>query len=94
MAEEIAIQINSRSLRNESGNTTLTDRKEIENQSVIFGASFRDISDEYNSINVKHGVIVEDIKEGRLKDAGLKKGFIITHIDKYPIKSKNNFLIF
>ena len=79
-------------LRNESGNTTLTDRKEIENQSVIFGASFRDISDEYNSINVKHGVIVEDVKEGRLKDAGLKKGFIITHIDKYPIKSKKQLL--
>ena len=79
-------------LRNESGNTTLTDRKEIDNQSVIFGASFRDISDEYNSINVNHGVIVENIKEGRLKDAGLKKGFIITHIDKYPIKSKKQLL--
>ena len=79
-------------LRNESGNTTLTDRKEIDNQSVIFGASFRDISDEYNSININHGVIVENIKEGRLKDAGLKKGFIITHIDKYPIKSKKQLL--
>ena len=79
-------------LRNENGNTTLTDRKEIENQTVIFGASFKDISDEYSSINVNHGVIVEDIKEGRLKDAGLKKGFIITHIDKYPIKSKKQLL--
>ena len=79
-------------LRNENGNTTLTDRKEIENQTVIFGASFGDISDEYSSINVKHGVIVKDIKEGRLKDAGLKKGFIITHIDKYPIKSKKQLL--
>tara|TARA_B100001027_G_scaffold75652_1_gene51608 strand:- start:351 stop:1808 length:1458 start_codon:yes stop_codon:yes gene_type:complete len=79
-------------LRNENGNTTLTDRKEIEKQAVIFGASFRDISDEYNSININHGVIVEDLKEGRLKDAGLKKGFIITHIDKYPIKSKKQLL--
>ena len=79
-------------LRNENGNTTLTDRKEIERQAVIFGASFRDISDEYNSININHGVIVEDLKEGRLKDAGLKKGFIITHIDKYPIKSKKQLL--
>ena len=79
-------------LRNENGNTTLTDRKEIENKTVIFGASFRDISDEYNSININHGVIVEDLKEGRLKDAGLKKGFIITHIDKYPIKSKKQLL--
>ena len=79
-------------LRNENGNTTLTDRKEIEKQTVIFGASFRDISDEYNSININHGVIVEDLKEGKLKDAGLKKGFIITHIDKFPIKSKKQLL--
>ncbi len=79
-------------LRNENGNTTLTDRKEIEKQNVIFGATFKDISDEYNLININHGVIVEDLKEGRLKDAGLKKGFIITHIDKYPIKSKKQLL--
>ena len=79
-------------LRNENGNTTLTDRKEIEKQTVIFGATFKDISDEYNSININHGVIVEDLKEGKLKDAGLKKGFIITHIDKYPIKSKKQLL--
>ena len=79
-------------LRNENGNTTLTDRKEIEKQNVIFGATFKDISDEYNSININHGVIVEDLKEGKLKDAGLKKGFIITHIDKYPIKSKKQLL--
>ena len=79
-------------LRNENGNTTLRDRKEIEKQTVIFGATFKDISDEYNSININHGVIVEDLKEGKLKDAGLKKGFIITHIDKYPIKSKKQLL--
>ena len=79
-------------LRNENGNTTLTDRKEIEKQNVIFGATFKDISDEYNLININHGVIVEDLKEGKLKDAGLKKGFIITHIDKYPIKSKKQLL--
>ena len=64
-------------LRNENGNTTLTDRKEIEKQTVIFGATFKDISDEYNSININHGVIVEDLKEGKLKDAGLKKGCLL-----------------
>ena len=36
--------------------------------------------------------MIQDINDGRLKDAGLKKGFIITHIDKAPIKSKNNSL--
>ena len=66
--------------------------KKQKSKLLFFGATFRDISDEYNSIKINHGVIVEDLKEGKLKDAGLKKGFIITHIDKYPIKSKKQLL--
>ncbi len=79
-------------LRNESGNISLIDRKNLTDETSIFGASFKDITDEYLSINVKHGVIVDDIKDGRLKDAGLRKGFIITHIDKYPVKSKKQLI--
>jgi S1-C subfamily serine protease len=36
--------------------------------------------------------MIQDINDGRLKDAGLKKGFIITHIDKAPIKSKKQLI--
>ena len=79
-------------LRNESGNTAIVDRKKIEAESTIFGASLKDIGDDYRSINVKHGVMIQDINDGRLKDAGLKKGFIITHIDKTPIKSKKQLI--
>ena len=79
-------------LRNESGNTAIVDRKKIEAESTIFGASLKDIGDDYRSINVLNGVMIQDINDGRLKDAGLKKGFIITHIDKAPIKSKKQLI--
>ena len=37
------------------------------------------------SRNIKNGVKIHSLSNGKLKEAGLKPGFIITHIDKKPV---------
>ena len=39
--------------------------------------------EEYNAQN---GVIVEDVSSGKWRDAGMKEGFLITSINKRPVK--------
>ena len=49
---------------------------------VIFGARMRAASDEtLKKVGLKHGVEVVDAGGGRINDAGIKPGFVITHID-------------
>ena len=35
---------------------------------------------------------IQSLNSGKLKNAGLKTGFIITHIDKEPIKTANEVI--
>ena len=75
-------------LRNEKGNTKLIDKRKLEAESTIFGASFIDVSqNNLRRLNIKSGAEIQSIKDGAFNDAGMNKGFIITHIDKEPVKS-------
>lgn len=52
------------------------------------GGSFAPISEaDQKAFAIDAGVKVLSISEGRLKDAGMKDGFIITKVDKQPISS-------
>lgn len=74
-------------LRDRYGNTVLKKRTE-EEINRIFGADLRELnSSEKSTLNVGNGVKITDITEGKFKQAGLKKGFVITHIDKQPVDS-------
>jgi Do/DeqQ family serine protease len=74
-------------LRDRYGNTELKKRSE-EELNMIFGAKFEVLSDqEKSSLKVVNGVKIMDIGEGKFRRAGLKEGFIITHIDKQPVES-------
>ena len=56
----------------------------------ISGASLRNASaEEIEEYDVKGGVIVEDINNGKWKDAGIKDGFLITSINNKAIKDVN-----
>ena len=80
-------------LRNESGNTEIINKRKLEAESSIYGAVFKDLSDnELMKLNIKSGVKIHSLKEGKIKDSGLNKDFIITHIDKQPIQSKNQLM--
>jgi len=74
-------------LRDRYGNTELKKRSE-EELDMIFGAKFEVLSDqEKSAFKVGNGVKIMDIGEGKFRRAGLKEGFIITHIDKQPVES-------
>lgn len=56
------------------------------------GASFETIgNDDKRNLNIEFGIKVADIEQGKLKDAGLTRGFIITHVNKKPIYEVNDF---
>lgn len=50
------------------------------------GAIFEDISyRNLTKLNIDGGVLIKHLSEGKWKKAGIKEGFIITHIDKVPV---------
>jgi len=70
-------------LRNMSGTTGVV--KKGETVSAI-GASFEDITaEDKRELGIKNGVRVAAISAGKLRDAGVKQGFIITLINNKPV---------
>ncbi|MDP4291257.1 MAG: deoxyribonuclease HsdR, partial [Bacteroidota bacterium] len=52
------------------------------------GATFKEIpNDLKNKLRLKSGLQINELKEGLLSNAGIKKGFIITQVDKKPVHS-------
>jgi serine protease Do len=55
------------------------------------GAEFGPVSDrDREKLQIEDGVQVTNITKGKLKDAGVRKGFIITDINKQPVSSKDD----
>jgi len=70
-------------LRNKQGDTKLVKREEI---SSILGATFSEISNEdKNRLGIRYGVQITELEPGKLKNAGIEKGFIITQINNKPV---------
>lgn len=74
-------------LTNESGTTKKVKREEADFQDNL-GASFRPVPDEVkNELRISGGVEVAELTQGPLASIGIKKGFIITRIDRIKINS-------
>ncbi|MEN8928662.1 MAG: Do family serine endopeptidase [Flavobacteriales bacterium] len=72
-------------LRNYDGNTTLIEKPKMDN---LLGSSFGLPTDsEMDRLRIEYGVKVEKIGKGKLQEIGIKKGFIITKVDKQKIES-------
>lgn len=71
-------------LRNKDGNT-----KVVKNESIsLLGATLSPLTDgELDKLNISKGIKVKDLSTGKLKNAGIKEGFIITSIDNQPVGS-------
>lgn len=71
-------------LRNKDGNT-----KVVKNESIsMLGATLTPLSDgELDKLNLSKGIKVKDLSTGKLKNAGIKEGFVITSIDNQPVGS-------
>ena len=71
-------------LRNKHGDTEIV--KGDDNPGDIFGAKFDAISDrEKEELGIHYGVKITELGNGKFKDAGIKKGFIITQVNKTPV---------
>ncbi|WP_306643807.1 Do family serine endopeptidase [Sanyastnella coralliicola] len=68
-------------LRNKDGNTELRDAPEVETMQVL-GASFEEVSDGQKAeLEIHGGAVISDVGRGKLRDSGVKNGFIVTKID-------------
>jgi Do/DeqQ family serine protease len=76
-------------LRNKDGNT-----KVMRNEAVsMLGASLESAGDqELAKLGLDAGVKVKELQTGKLKNAGLKVGFIITSIDNKKVKSPSEVM--
>jgi Do/DeqQ family serine protease len=79
-------------LRDRNGNTELK-RGSGASFSKIYGATLvQPTVEELTRLKLDHGVKVSEIAQGKWMQAGVKPGFIITHIDKQPVRSPNEVL--
>ncbi len=68
-------------LRNKHGDTQI-----VRDRSSYLGAEFEEVNNnEKNRLDIGYGIKITDLGKGKLKDAGLKEGFIITNVNKKPI---------
>ncbi len=55
---------------------------------IIEGASFKNATKEdLEKLDLSYGVKVVDVKSGKWYDTGIKKGFVISSIDKRPVRN-------
>lgn len=74
-------------LRNQHGNTEMRSRA-ADVVTAAFGATFEEADDNtLRRLNIKQGVVVDNITDGSIQKAGIKNGFIITRIDKKPVST-------
>ena len=71
-------------LRNSKGTTNVVKN----NNMKILGADFVELSDDLKkTLNLSYGVQIKELRNGRMKDAGMTKGFIILKANNQNIKT-------
>lgn len=76
-------------LRNMRGDTEIV----TTNDNEFLGAKFVKVSDnEKYKLRIRQGIKITDLGEGKLKDAGLRKGFIITYVNKQRVNGVNDLI--
>jgi serine protease Do len=83
--KEIAV-----TLKNRNGNTNIVKNTPSETSSAL-GATFEQVgAEDKAALRIKAGVRVKKLDNGKLRNAGLKEGFIITSIDKNQVNTVND----
>ena len=71
-------------LKNEQGNTEIVKKADLD----VLGANFRVVTDQQKQqLEISYGLEVIKVNNGRMKDAGVPKGFIIQKVNDEPIRS-------
>lgn len=75
-------------LRNMYGSTEIVKQAGME----VLGASFGEVSDEQKrQLNISYGIQVTGLTDGKLKDSGMRKGFIIMKVNDQRVHSVADF---
>ena len=70
-------------LRNKHGDTEIV---KGDDSDVIFGSKFVAVSDrDKDELGIRNGIKITELGNGKFKDAGIKKGFIITQVNKNAV---------
>jgi serine protease Do len=78
-------------LKNIAGNTKVVTVDMEDAGDVVFGAKLESLSSsDMNSLNIDYGVKVTDINNGKFKDIGMTKGYIILSINGKKVKSPDD----
>jgi S1-C subfamily serine protease len=78
-------------LKNIAGNTKVVTAEMEDAGDVVFGARLEPLSsDDMNSLNIDYGVKIQDINNGKFKDIGMAKGYIILSINGKKVKSPDD----
>lgn len=74
-------------LRNKYGSTEIVEKGQLK----IMGAVLTEPTNQaLMNLRLRHGVEVTELDEGAIKKSGVKKGFIITHINKRPVNTTDD----
>jgi len=74
-------------LRNKHGDTEV-----VRSNNSTLGAEFEVVSEkEKEKLEINSGIKITKLDNGKLKNSGMKEGFIITHVNKKPIYEVKDF---
>lgn len=74
-------------LRNDQGNTRITKAGSVSDLGAVFAAVPKDRKAQ---LNIRNGVEVKELTAGKLRDAGVKEGYIILEINNSPVNSSSD----
>ncbi|TAL66515.1 MAG: Do family serine endopeptidase [Bacteroidetes bacterium] len=73
-------------LKNEAGTTGVVTTAMTSD--LVYGAKLESLnSEDMRSLNIDYGVKVNDLKEGKFKDLGIKRGYIILNVNGKKVKN-------
>jgi S1-C subfamily serine protease len=77
-------------LRNKHGDTDIV---KAEDSDEIFGAKFAEVTErEKEDLQIRYGVKIIELGNGKFKDAGIKKGFIVTQVNKNAVSEVDDLI--
>ncbi|MCD8166900.1 MAG: Do family serine endopeptidase [Bacteroides sp.] len=74
-------------LKNVQGTTKVVKSVDME----VLGAAFKEVSDEQKKrLNINYGLEVTGVTDGKMKDAGIRKGFIILRVNGQTMRQEGD----
>ncbi|MCB0429541.1 MAG: PDZ domain-containing protein, partial [Flavobacteriales bacterium] len=77
-------------LKNKEGNTRVIRKEDVSEVQVLGAVLIPASSEEKNELRINNGLKIKELKAGKLRNAGIREGFIITKIDHKDIKSTDD----